>query len=93
MRKRLLIALLASIVIVSCASSRSASFDDARIKEDVVGALHGDHLQGIEVSVTNGHVTLVGLLPSDADRGLATADAERVPGVVAVDNQIAVEHH
>jgi len=85
--------LFASVVVLSCAGSRTASFDDARIKEDVIGALNGDHLKGIEVSVTSGHVILVGLVPSDAARALAATDAERVPGVVSVDNQIDVENH
>ena len=93
-RKRLLrvsTALGAALLITaSCASSRSASFDDARIKEDVTGALIADHIEGITVSVSQGRVTLVGLVPGVKDRQLAVMDAERVPGVRFVDDQIEV---
>jgi len=78
------------LIVAACASSPTASFDDTRITEDVIGALNSDHLRGIAVSVTNGRVKLVGLVPSESNRALAIVDAERVPGVVAIDDQIEV---
>ncbi|HEY6895437.1 MAG TPA: BON domain-containing protein [Rhodanobacteraceae bacterium] len=93
MWRRRLFVVLASALMTACASTRSVSFDDARIKEDVAGALNADHLQGIQVSVVNGRVTLIGLVATDAARAEAGADAERVPGVVAVDNQIGIAGH
>ena len=85
--RRLVAALL---LAVACTFSRTASFDDARIAENVAGALREDHIEGITVSVTHGRVTLVGIVPTRGERDEAEVDAERVPGVVAVENQIEV---
>lgn len=70
--------------------SRVDSFDDARIKEDVAGALNADHIYNVTVSVSGGRVMLVGTVPNALAREGATRDAERVAGVVAVDNRIEV---
>jgi osmotically-inducible protein OsmY len=78
------------LLAAACTSTRPASFDDARITEDVAGALRADHINGIMVSVTSGRVRLAGIVPTREQRELAALDAERVPGVVAVENQIEV---
>ena len=85
--RRLVAALLFA---VACTSTRTASFDDARIAENVVGALREDRIEGITVSVTHGRVKLVGIVATRGERDEAEVDAERVPGVVAVENQIEV---
>src|ERR1700694_2520173 len=78
------------LLTLTCATGRTASFDDARIAEDVTGTLHDDHIENVTVSVKNGRVTLVGIVDSEDQRELAGRDAERVPGVVAISNQISV---
>ena len=77
-------------ILMSCAESRSASFDDARIAEDVKGALSADHMDAVSVDVRNGRVTLVGILATQEEKLQAQRDAERVDGVVSVKNEVEV---
>lgn len=64
--------------------------EDARLTRELlarysrVPALHG-----VEVEVNAGVATLSGEVPAEEDRQRAQALAEDVPGVVAVDNQLA----
>jgi len=77
-------------ILTSCAASRSSSFDDARIAEDVKGAVSADHLDAVSVYVTNGRVTLVGIVATQEDKLRAQRDAERVDGVTSVANEVEV---
>ena len=45
----------------------------------------------IHIVVKNGHVTLVGVVASEADKILANVRAQSVPGVFSVTNQLTVE--
>jgi hyperosmotically inducible periplasmic protein len=45
----------------------------------------------IHIIVKNGHVTLVGVVASGADKILANARAQSVPGVFSVTNQLTAE--
>jgi osmotically-inducible protein OsmY len=80
----------AALFATACTSSRTASFDDARIEEEVAGALRADHIDGIAVSVKAGCVTLTGIVATRAERDEASSIAERVPGVISIANQIEV---
>lgn len=75
-------------MLMSCAASRSSSFDDARIIEDVKAALSADHLDAVSVRVTSGRVTLVGIVATQEDKLQAQRDAERVDGVISVANEV-----
>jgi|SRR5215467_9568287 len=44
----------------------------------------------IRIIVANGHVTLMGVVDSEADRNVAAIRANGVPGVFSVDNQLRV---
>lgn len=46
----------------------------------------------IHIVVDNGHVTLVGVVGSEADKNMAGIQANAVPGVFSVDNQLQVEN-
>lgn len=83
---------LGSVVamLAACAATRSVSFDDARIAEEINRAFHGDNIDGVTVSVSNGRATLTGIVDSEEQSDRARRDAERVDGVVAVSNQIRV---
>jgi hyperosmotically inducible protein len=45
----------------------------------------------IHIIVKNGHVTLMGVVDSQADKEMAGIQANSVPGVFSVDNQLQVE--
>jgi hyperosmotically inducible protein len=45
----------------------------------------------IHIIVKNGHVTLVGVVASEADKTIANVRAQSVPGVFSVTNQLTVE--
>jgi hyperosmotically inducible periplasmic protein len=47
-------------------------------------------IQPIRIIVKNGHVTLMGVVDSDMDRNVAGIQANSVPGVFSVDNQLKV---
>ncbi len=46
--------------------------------------------QSIRIIVKNGHVTLKGIVNSEADRDIAFIRANGVPGIFSVDNQLKV---
>ena len=47
-------------------------------------------IQPIRIIVENGHVTLMGVVDSQADRNIAGIRANLVPGIFSVDNQLRV---
>jgi hyperosmotically inducible periplasmic protein len=68
--------------------------DDAAITARVRDALAADPqllARGIEVSVRQGVVRLVGFVKSEQDLRLAELDAKSVPGVSKVDNEIELK--
>jgi hypothetical protein len=77
-------------MLAACSAARSASFDDARIAEEINGTIHKDHIDEVTVSVKNGRVTLRGIVDSSEQSDQARRDSERVDGVGAVSNQIRV---
>jgi osmotically-inducible protein OsmY len=77
-------------MLAACSAARSVSFDDARIAEEIKGAIHEDHIDEVTVSVKNRRVTLEGIVDSQEQSDQARRDAERIDGVVAVSNQIRV---
>jgi hyperosmotically inducible protein len=46
----------------------------------------------IHIIVKNGHVSLEGVVATEADRNLANIKAQGVPGVFSVENHLTVEH-
>ena len=48
--------------------------------------------EGWEVSVTDGEVTLDGVVENRAEKGLAEDCADSVPGVVDVHNHLRIRH-
>lgn len=68
---------------------------DARISQEVRAGLTRDaHLardsKNVLVVTRNGVVTLTGTVTADADRGALRSQAERVSGVVRVEDQLVV---
>jgi len=47
----------------------------------------------IHIIVNNGHVTLVGVVATQADKDMANVRANGVPGVFSVENDLQVENH
>jgi hyperosmotically inducible protein len=47
-------------------------------------------IQPIRIIVENGHVTLMGIVDSEADKNIAGIQANTVPGIFSVDNQLRV---
>src|SRR5215469_17424401 len=47
-------------------------------------------IQPIRIIVENGHVTLLGVVDSQADRNIAGLRANSVPGIFSVDNELKV---
>ena len=78
------------------ASHHEAPADrDLRISQEVRAGLTRDaHLardsRNVQVATVNGVVTLTGTVTSDADRGALRSQAERVSGVVRVEDQLVV---
>jgi hyperosmotically inducible periplasmic protein len=78
-----------------------ASSNDDRTRLAVARALFGNDsplfryamgaLPPIHIIVKNGHVTLEGVVDSQADKDLATVKANGVPGVFSVDNHLVVQ--
>jgi hyperosmotically inducible protein len=78
-----------------------ASGNDDRIRLAVAHALFGNDsplfryamgsVPPIHIIVKNGHVTLEGVVDSQADKNLATIKANGVPGVFSVDNHLQVQ--
>jgi hyperosmotically inducible protein len=48
-------------------------------------------IKPIRIVVENGHVTLMGVVDSQADKNLAGIRANGVPGIFSVDNQLRVD--
>jgi len=77
-----------------------ASGNDDRIRREVARALFNDErlfrysmgsVPPIHIIVKNGHVTLQGVVNSDADKNEANIRANSVPGVFSVDNKLQVQ--
>jgi osmotically-inducible protein OsmY len=77
-----------------------ASGNDDRIRREVARALFNDErlfrysmgsVPPIHIIVKNGHVTLEGVVNSDADKNEANIRANGVPGVFSVDNHLQVQ--
>ncbi|HEX3156660.1 MAG TPA: BON domain-containing protein [Candidatus Angelobacter sp.] len=77
-----------------------ASGNDDRIRREVARALFNDDrlfrysmgsLPPIHIIVKNGHVTLEGIVNSQADKNEANIRANGVPGVFSVDNHLQVQ--
>lgn len=77
-----------------------ASGNDDRIRREVARALFNDErlfhysmgaVPPIHIIVKNGHVTLEGIVNSDADKNEANIRANGVPGVFSVDNHLQVQ--
>ncbi len=47
----------------------------------------------IHILVKDGHVTLKGVVDSEADRNMAYIRANQVPGVFSVTNELSVDKH
>lgn len=60
----------------------------AEVRKDI--ARHGDSARGITVTTDNGVVVLGGAVKNDAVRQQVANNAQRISGVVRVDNRIAV---
>jgi hyperosmotically inducible periplasmic protein len=74
--------------------------NDDRIRREVARALFNDErlfrysmgsVPPIHIIVKNGHVTLQGVVNSDADKNEANIRANGVPGVFSVDNRLQVQ--
>jgi hyperosmotically inducible protein len=77
-----------------------ASFNDDRIRRRVAGAVFNDGplfnygiqpVPTIHIIVKNGHVNLVGMVRTQADKDNAFIRANGVPGVFSVENNLQVE--
>jgi hyperosmotically inducible protein len=77
-----------------------ASGNDDRIRRQVARAIFNDErlfpysmgsVPPIHIIVKGGHVTLVGIVNSEADKNEANIRANGVPGVFSVDNQLQVQ--
>ena len=77
-----------------------ASGNDDRIRREVARALFNDErlfrysmgsVPPIHIIVKNGHVTLEGVVNSQADKDAANIRANGVPGVFSVDNHLQVQ--
>ena len=77
-----------------------ASFNDDRIRGQVARAVFSDPrlssyaiqpLPPIRIIVRNGHVDLVGVVRTQADKNSAFIRANGVPGVFSVKNNLQVE--
>jgi colicin import membrane protein len=60
----------------------------AQVQKDI--ARHGESARGVTVTTDNGVVVLGGAVRNDAVRQQVASDAQRISGVVRVDNRIAV---
>lgn len=72
----------------------AAKRDDAAIKHDVESALFYDNLVNsyqVTVDVKDGVVTLSGTVDSDEEKRAAEEDAQAVPGVSQVINNLVVK--
>ena len=77
-----------------------ASGNDDRIRREVARSLFNDErlfrysmgsVPPIHIIVKNGHVTLEGVVNSEADKNEANIRANSVPGVFSVDNHLQVQ--
>lgn len=77
-----------------------ASGNDDRIRREVARSLFNDErlfrysmgsVPPIHIIVKGGHVTLVGVVNSEADKNEANIRANSVPGVFSVDNHLQVQ--
>jgi osmotically-inducible protein OsmY len=75
------------------------SFYDARLRAQLYRRIYGYPVlqrygEGvnapIRIIVENGHVTLIGFVDTQADKTIAGMQANSVPGIFSVDNQLKV---
>ena len=91
MRRTLLGLALLSVLALACGTTASTQrqFDDALVAERVREALRNDADLGryhVTANVSQGEVTLTGVVGTPADVAKATRIAETVPGVSRVEN-------
>lgn len=67
-----------------------AANPDKDLGQRVARAIETAKLQGIDIAVADGVVTLWGAVPSERARALAAQVARKVEGVKALDNKLAV---
>jgi osmotically-inducible protein OsmY len=76
-----------------------ASFMDQRLRAKLYRSIYGESVlqryslganASIRIIVDNGHVTLIGFVDNQADRIIAGMQANSVPGIFSVDNQLKV---
>ncbi|HEY3740492.1 MAG TPA: BON domain-containing protein [Bryobacteraceae bacterium] len=95
MSRRALLSSIGSLVFGCFVLSAQDTKADDKIHDLVMVRLAGDQEIGgagrIEVSVSNGVVTLTGRIESDKQKARAEHLAKKVKGVKSVDNQIKVE--
>jgi osmotically-inducible protein OsmY len=77
------------VVAVSCGPSTATAID-ATLEQEVTSAVHADHLDHVTVRVHDRRVTLTGTVQSALDLQSAQRDAERVEGVLGVQNNLQV---
>ena len=75
------------------------SFMDQRLRASLYRSIYGEPMlqryamgvnAQIRIIVDNGHVTLIGFVDNQADRIIAGMQANSVPGIFSVDNQLKV---
>lgn len=87
----LLFALIAPMLVAQGKAAAQGKANDDRIYDDVRRRLADDpEVKGaaIEVTITNGAITLKGRVRDEKAREKATRIAKRVKGVTTVDNQL-----
>jgi osmotically-inducible protein OsmY len=86
---RFVAALAIALPLIACSVASQPSAD-SEVTEQVKSALHAQHLDGVDVRVSHGEVTLTGEVNSALERGAAQREAERVTGVRGVANRLEV---
>jgi osmotically-inducible protein OsmY len=94
--KKLLVSVTLSVALVTALGCSNwnrmtpKSLDNTTTASEIKKNLLADHLNGVDVDVNQGVVTLGGHLPTAADRQKAYDDAAKVTGVKTVINHIEV---
>jgi osmotically-inducible protein OsmY len=79
-----------ALLLITACSLNPQSSADSEVTEQIKTALHADQLDGVDVRVSHGAVTLSGIVSSELEREVAQREAERVDGVRAVANRIEI---
>jgi osmotically-inducible protein OsmY len=77
-------------VSLSCGSSSTQAALDATLEQLVTTAVRSDHLNHVTVRVHDRRVTLTGTVQSTLELETAQRDAERVEGVLGVQNNLRI---